>query len=193
MEQETPNVHGWPADKKARELIEFEAFCQEYGRNDLKLVKHDDSPDFEAEDGSGRRIGVELTIACLSEREVPEHHKRPLSEFKIPPPRQDGSDIREFFSRLRESIKIKIEKARAGYKIFDELVLGIYNTSPVNFYIEPRSWEEFFTNYRDDLEGMEPFTEIFVYNLPRRAGERPRAYSYGRDSGLCIKWLYREL
>lgn len=60
------------------------------------------------------------------------------------------------------------EKRDKGYRVCDELILAIYNASPINFYLTLESWTGFFDHNQAELSDIDPFTEIFFYNLPKR-------------------------
>jgi len=189
----------WPTNKIERERIEFEAFLRDYGQGDLRLDRHGDKPDFEAIDGAGKRIGVEITAAYLSAREVPEYHKR--INVELPPPSPDGSDEREYLTRLIGQVHDKIKKAK-NYRSCDELILGVYNCSPVNHHITTEMRTQFFLEHEAELKIICPFNKIFIYNLPRfrwlgfdpfgrlkPRAPRPYPIAYIFDStGLQIKW-----
>jgi hypothetical protein len=157
----------WPK-KNDREEIEISKFISAYANihKGRILVVHSkqETPDYFLKDSmTGEVFGVELTSVYLDDRSVPDKHMKPINGSEEIPYDHAAIDLHN--SRLISTIKSKIQKARRHFDTLHPLILAVYINEYVSIYIENADFENLVRANETLFDGMEPFSEIVLWNL----------------------------
>lgn len=158
----------WP-DKNQREDFEIAGFISAYkelshGRK-FEIVKKGESPDFIVKDiMTGDEFGVELTSTYLSDRSVPDLHRKLQNGLEHIP--CDQNEIDQYKERLLNAIKDKLAKAK-NYSRNYPLILSIYVNEYCAIHLNtPDKWKSFARDIKSLLDKQSCFAEVVLWNLP---------------------------
>ena len=159
----------WP-DKNEREEFEITEFINSYERlkhgRRFKIIDKSEKPDYLVEDEkSGERFGVELTSVYISDRSVPDEHKKD-NEGSVNI-QEEIPELDEYKRRLIAAIDAKIKKAE-NYDLTNPLILSIYVNEYCSIFLDDSDeWKDFIDTHSETIDKKDNhFSEIVFWSLP---------------------------
>lgn len=159
--------HQWP-QKTEREQFEISQFISAYSRlpnaRSFVVDSKQEKPDYFLKDhDTGKIYGIELTSIYLNDRSVPDQHMKPVDGWEEIP--DDPMASENHNSRLIETIKTKVQKARKHYDTSHPLILAIYINEYISIYMEESDWADLVRTNENVFDDIGPFSEIVLWNL----------------------------
>ena len=77
------------------------------------------------------------------------------------------SQIKHYKERIIEKISKKIQKAKKGYDLNNELILAIYVNEYISLYFDKTVWEMLVIENKELFDNIAPFSEIIFTNLDK--------------------------
>ncbi len=162
-------MKAWP-DKNKSEELEIAGFIDSYERlkhgRRFKIINKSEKPDYLVEDDeSGERFGVELTSVYISDRSVPDEHKKDHEDLVNIP--EEIPELDEYKRRLIAAIDTKIKKAE-NYDRTNPLILSIYVNEYCSIFLDdPEEWKDFIDSHSETIDRKDNyFSEIVFWSLP---------------------------